>query len=48
MTGLTRDVGNSDTTLYVSSTDAFPGSGQVIINKETITYTAKTEADLLV
>ena len=42
LTGLTRDLGNSDTTLYVSSTDAFPGSGQVIINKETITYTAKS------
>ena len=32
----------NDTNIYVDSTDAYPGSGQIIINRETITYTSKT------
>ena len=32
----------NDTNIYVDSTDAYPASGQIIINRETITYTSKT------
>ena len=42
LTGLVKDVTANDANIYVDSTDAYPGSGQVIINKETITYTSKT------
>ena len=37
-----KDVGAGDTEIFVDSTDAYPGSGQIILNKETISYTAKT------
>ena len=43
LTGLVKDLGKSDTELYVDSTDAFPGSGELILNKETIAYTAKSK-----
>tara|TARA_Y100001970_G_scaffold183036_1_gene222591 strand:- start:9466 stop:13968 length:4503 start_codon:yes stop_codon:yes gene_type:complete len=43
LTGLVKDVLKSDTELYVDSTDAFPGSGELILNKETIAYTAKSK-----
>ena len=42
LTGLVKDVTPNDTNIYVDSTDAYPGSGQIIINRETITYTSKT------
>ena len=42
LTGLTKDVTASDTTIYVDSTDAYPGSGQFILNTETIAYTSKS------
>ena len=42
LTGLVKDVTANDTNIYVDSTAAYPGSGQIIINKETITYTSKT------
>ena len=42
LTGLTKTVDPSDTTIYVNSTDAFPGSGTIIVNRETITYTSKS------
>ncbi|NHK40086.1 hypothetical protein, partial [Thermus thermophilus] len=42
LTGLTKSLGSSDTTVYVSSTDAYPGSGSLIVNRETISYTAKS------
>ena len=32
----------NDANIYVDSTDAYPGSGQIIVNKETITYTSKS------
>ena len=41
LTGLVKDVAAADTTIYVDSTDAYPGSGEVILNKETIAYTNK-------
>jgi len=43
LTGLVKNVQKSDTELYVDSTDAFPGSGELILNKETIAYTAKSK-----
>ena len=42
LTGLVKDVTSNDTNIYVDSTDAYPGSGQIIINKETIAYTSKS------
>ena len=42
LTGLTRTLGSTDNVLYVKSTDAYAGSGQVIVGTETITYTAKS------
>ena len=42
LSGLVKDVTANDTNIYVDSTAAYPGSGQIIINKETITYTSKT------
>jgi len=42
LTGLIRDAGPSDTTLYVETTNAFPGSGKFQIGKEIIRYTGKT------
>jgi hypothetical protein len=42
LTGLTKALSSSDTTVYVSSTDAYPGSGSLIIDKETISYTSKS------
>ena len=41
LTGLTKNVTASDSTIYVDSTDAYPGSGQFILNSETISYTSK-------
>ena len=42
LTGLTKTLGPQDTQIFVASTDAYAGSGQLIVNKETITYTAKS------
>jgi len=42
LTGLVKDVTANDSNIYVDSTAAYPGSGQIIVNKETITYTSKT------
>lgn len=42
LTGLTRTLGSTDNVLYAKSTDAYAGSGQVIVGTETITYTAKS------
>ena len=41
LTGLVKSLNASDTTVYVDSTDGFPGSGSLILNTETITYTGK-------
>ena len=43
LTGLTKNVGASDSEIFVDSTNAFPGSGTIILNTETITYTSKSE-----
>lgn len=42
LTGLTKALGSSDTAVYVASTDAYPGSGSIIVDKETISYTSKS------
>ena len=42
LTGLVKDVGAADTEIYVDSTSAYPGSGSIIVNKETVTYTSKS------
>jgi len=42
LTGLVKDVTANDSNIYVDSTDAYPGSGTIIVNKETITYTSKS------
>jgi len=42
LTSLLKDVEPSDTTIYVQSTDAFPGSGDLILNDEKISYTSKS------
>lgn len=39
--GITKNVARDDTTVYVSSTDAFPGSGVILLEKELIRYTGK-------
>jgi len=42
LTGLLKSISASDTTIYVNSTDAFPGSGQIILNNEIISYSSKS------
>jgi len=42
LTGLTNDISASAEEIFVSSTNAFPGSGTFILNNEIITYTGKT------
>jgi hypothetical protein len=42
LTGLVKDVTASDAEIFVDSTDAYPGSGEIIVNTETIRYTAKS------
>ena len=42
MTALIRDAAPVDTTLYVETTNAFPGSGKFQIGREIIRYTGKT------
>ena len=43
LTGLTYDVGASDSEIFVKNTGSFPGSGQFILGYETISYTSKTD-----
>ena len=43
LTGLVKNLNASDTTVYVDSTDGFPGSGSLIIDTETVSYTGKSE-----
>lgn len=42
LTGLIKNVTASDSEIYVDSTDAFPGSGDIILGTETISYTSKS------
>ena len=43
LTGLVKALGASDTDVFVDSTDAYPGSGQIIVDTETISYTSKSD-----
>ena len=43
LTGLTKDVTTSASEIYVKDTGAFPGSGEFILDYETIAYTSKTD-----
>ena len=43
LTGLTKDVTTSASEIYVKDTGAFPGSGEFILDYETISYTSKTD-----
>ena len=42
LTGLIKSVTANDSNIYVDSTDAYPGSGSIILNRETISYTSKS------
>ena len=42
LTGLVKDITANASDIFVDSTDAYPGSGQIILNTETITYTSKS------
>ena len=42
LTGLVANVGAADETIYVDSTDAFPGSGNFLLNNEIVAYTGKS------
>ena len=44
LTGLIADVTAADSEIYVSSTEAYPGSGSFIINNETVSYTSKSRS----
>lgn len=39
--GLTKDTARDDTSIYLNTTDPFPGSGLVLLEKELIRYTGK-------
>ena len=43
LTGLVKDVAAADTEIFVDSTTAYPGSGDIILGTETISYTSKTD-----
>jgi len=42
ITGLLTDLDSSSTDIFVDSTDAFPGSGSLIIGNEIVSYTSKS------
>ena len=42
LTGLLTDVGITDQSIYVETTDPFPGSGKILIGREVVRYTGKT------
>ena len=41
VTGITSNIGRSDTSIYVSTTTPYPGSGVILLEKELIRYTGK-------
>lgn len=41
LAGLTKDLDRDDTSIYVNTTDPFPGSGLILLEKEIIRYTGK-------
>ncbi len=43
ISGLTQDVSEEDTEIFVESTGGFEGSGLIVVGKEVIEYTGKTD-----
>ena len=41
LSGITKNIGRSDTSIYISNTDPYSGSGVVLLEKELIRYTGK-------
>jgi hypothetical protein len=41
LTGITTNIGRADTSIYVSNTAPYPGSGIILLEKEIIRYTGK-------
>jgi hypothetical protein len=41
LSGITKNIGRSDTSIYLSNTDPYSGSGVVLLEKELIRYTGK-------
>lgn len=41
VTGITSNIGRADTSIYVSTTTPYPGSGVILLEKEIIRYTGK-------
>ena len=44
ITGLTSNVNSSTGTIFVQTTDPYPGSGKILLGREIIRYTGKTAA----
>ena len=42
LSGLIKDAEPSDSVIFTQSTDAYPGSGSIFLNKEIISYTGRT------
>lgn len=43
LSGLLKNITPNDTTIYVETTNAFPGSGKLLIGREVVRYTGKTD-----
>ena len=44
VTGLTSNVNSSTSTIYVQTTNPYPGSGKILLGREVIRYTGRTQA----
>ena len=44
VTGLTSNVNSSTSTIYVETTNPYPGSGKILLGREIIRYTGRTQA----
>ena len=46
VTGLTANVNSSTSTIYVQTTNPYPGSGKILLGREVIRYTGRTQAGI--
>ena len=46
LTGLTSDLTSSQTTIPVETTSPFPGSGKILLGRELVRYTGRTQAGI--
>jgi len=46
VTGLTSNVNSSTSTIYVETTNPYPGSGKILLGREIIRYTGRTQAGI--